>query len=411
MQFTATSIKALVLPPGVTEKTYFDPTTPAFGVRVRNSGAKVWVVQYRAGRTQRRFVLGTVGTVELGKARKQARDVLAKVRLGGDPQGEKLAARGQARETFGASLPAYLAVKRAKLKPRSMVEVDRFLTVYAKMLHRRPAAGIDRRAIALELGRIAGKHGPGASNRCRAALSGYFTWLAREGIVETNPVSNTNVAPEAGARDRVLSDSEIKAIWDATGGDDQYASIVRLLVLTGCRREEIGGLCWSEVDLDNAAIVLPPARTKNRQEHRVPLVPAALEILDKQPRRESAAGEPRDQIFGHGPRAYSGWSKSQGQLNMRLAEAGTPIENWWLHDIRRALSTTMHDRLGIQPHVVEACLGHISGHRAGVGGTYNKAAYDAQKRHALTAWADHVAAVVSGEAPVPNVAELAQYRK
>jgi integrase len=183
-----------------------------------------------------------------------------------------------------------------------------------------------------------------------------------------------------------------------------------LLVLTGLRRDEVGGLCWSEVDLENAVITLPPARTKNRKEHRVPLAPAALEILRQQPRR-LLNGESRDPIFGHGQRGYSGWSKSQSELNARLAEAGTPVENWRLHDIRRSLSTTMHEVLGIAPHVVEATLGHIGGHRAGISGVYNRAAYENQRRHALNAWADHVAALVSGETLAPNIAKLNQYRK
>ena len=398
------------MPAGMSDRTYFDPALPAFGVRIRHSGTKTYVVQYKTAAGQnRRLVLGAVGTLDLSKARKLARDALAKIRLNQDPVGEKLAARDQGRETFGALLSAYLAMKRSKLKPRSMVEVDRFLSVYAKSMHNRPVTGIDRRAVAIELARIASKHGPVASNRFRAALGAFFTWLAREGIVENNPVLNTNKAPESGARARVLSDAELGAIWRGVD-DDQYGAIVRLLILTGMRRDEVGSLRWSEVDLNNTVIVLSPERTKNRRPHSVPLTPAVLEILGKQPRRQSGR-EARDQIFGFGQRGYSGWAKSQSELNARLEEAGTPIENWWLHDFRRSMSTTMHERLGIQPHIVEAVLGHVSGHRSGVAGTYNRSAYDVQKRHALTAWADHIAALVSGEAPAPNVAELAQYRK
>jgi integrase len=413
MQLTEASIKALRLEPGVTEKTYFDDALPAFGVRIRRSGAKFYVIQYKAagGRKNRRLPLGKVGTISLAKVRNIAKDKLAEIRLGGDPVGDKLAERGRAAESFGAFLPEYLEVKRAELKPRSMVEIVRFLESYAKNLHSRPAASIDRRTIAIELTRIANKHGGGASNRFRVALNGYFDWLLRKGIVEANVVLNTNKSPEAGARDRVLTGRELKAIHTVTGTGDQFDSIVRVMVYTGLRRDEVGGLCWSEVNFDNAVITLPPARTKNSREHRVPMVPAVVEILSKQPRRQSTNGEPRDQIFGFGQRGYSGWSKSQRELNERLAEAGTPIANWWLHDIRRSMSTTMHEHLNIQPHIVEACLGHISGHLAGVAGRYNKSTYETQKRHALTAWADHIAAVISGEAPAPNVAELAQYRK
>jgi integrase len=410
MELTATSIKALELPAGVNEKTYFDSLLPAFGIRIRASGAKFYVVQYKHNGQNRRLSLGAVDTLSLAKARGLARDTLARVRIGQDPAGERLAERGRAAESFGALLPNYLKTKRAELKPRSMIEVDRFLTVYAKDLHARPVASIDRRAIAIELARIADKHGHGASNRFRAALSGFLGWLLREGVVETNPVLATNVRPEAGARDRVLTDGELAAIWNATGTGSQFDAIVRLLILLGCRRDEVGGLRWSEIDLEAGLIVLPSERTKNSREHRIPLAPATLEILKRQPRRQTD-GEPSDFVFGRGQRGYSGWSKSQRELNARLVEAGTPIENWRLHDFRRSLSTTLHERLHVAPHIVEAVLGHISGHRAGVSGTYNRSAYELQRRHALNAWADHIAALISGEAPAPNVAEFAQYRK
>src|SRR5437762_7206140 len=133
MVFTPTSIKALHMPAGISERTYFDPATPAFGIRIRRSGAKFYVIQYKTAAGQnRRLSLGTVETLTLAKARSLARDALAAVRLGKDPVGEKLTERSRAAESFGSLLPAYLAVKRAKLKPRSMVEICRFLEVYAK---------------------------------------------------------------------------------------------------------------------------------------------------------------------------------------------------------------------------------------------------------------------------------------
>ncbi len=405
MKLTAATIRALELPSGVQDKTFFDDDLAGFGVRVRAGGSRSYVVQYKVGSKNCRLPLGSVAALDPGKARSTAKDLLAAVRLGRDPAGEKLEQRQKADETFGAFLPKFLARQRARLKPRSMVEVDRFLTNYAKPLHGLPVTSIDRRLTAVHLTRIGDKHGPGAANRFRAALSTFFTWLGKEGLIEANPVLNTNKAPEAGERNRVLSDAEIKAIWKVAG-DDQYGAIIKLLVLTGCRRDEIGGLCWSEVDFDSAVIALPPARTKNGQEHRVSLAPIALEILRQQPRREQPDGQPRDLIFGRAQRGYSGWSKSQRELNERLVEAGTPIESWWLHDLRRSLSTTMHDRLGVMPHIVEAVLNHISGHRSGVAGTYNLANYDGQKAVALRKWSDHIEALVTGKRPTAVVKQF-----
>jgi integrase len=258
--------------------------------------------------------------------------------------------------------------------------------------------------IAARLTEIAEASGPYAANRVRASLGTYFTWLAREGLVEANVVANTNRAPENGARSRVLDGDELREIWQAAGSD-RYGSIVKLLLLTAARRDEIASLAWSEVDLDAALIVLPPARTKNRREQEIPLAPPALAILQAQPRRMSADGNPRDFVFGSvGQFGFAGWSKAKAELDARLfaarkAAGKAPILPWRLHDLRRTASTVMHDKLGIAPHYVEAVLGHVSGHKAGVAGTYNRARYQLEKRNALQAWADYVLAVVAAAPP------------
>ena len=165
-----------------------------------------------------------------------------------------------------------------------------------------------------ELAKIEKQSGPAARNRTRASLSAYFTWLAREGYAEANPVAFTNKAVENGARERVLSDDELRIIWRTLEPSDHYGTIIKLLLLTGARRDEIGGLCWSEVDIDDATITLPSARTKSRREHIIPLSKSALKILAAQPRRTTPDGTPRDHVFGIGPdRGYSGWSKSKAE--------------------------------------------------------------------------------------------------
>jgi integrase len=223
----------------------------------------------------------------------------------------------------------------------------------------------------------------------RTSLSAFFSWAAREGYVESNPVSYTNKAIENGSRERVLDEGELAAIWRATD-DSQYGAIVRLLMLSGARRDEVASLCWSEVDLDAATVTLPPARTKNRREHVIPLSDQARAILAAQPHRTQADG-PRDLIFGHGRRGYQDWSGSKADLDARITAArkGRALD-WTLHDFRRSLSTALHERFGVPPHVVEAVLGHVGGHKSGVGGVYNKAIYLDERRRALQRWADHV---------------------
>jgi len=393
VKLTATSIRSLALPEGIRDKTFFDDDLAGFGVRLRAGGSKTYVVQYKIGSKHRRLPLGAVDAIDLGKVRGTAKDLLAAVRLGRDPAGEKLEQRQKVSTTFNSLLPRFLARQRARLKPRSYAETDRHLAVHCKPLHGKAIESIDRRAIAIRLGEIAEANGPVAANRTRASLSAFFAWLLREGIIETNSVLNTNKSVENGARERLLSDDELAAIWRACG-DDQYSTIVKLLCLTGARRDEIGGLRWSEIDLDRALITLPPSRTKNRREHIIPLSPAVVPLLQAQERRLDADGTPRDLVFGFGARGWQDWSGSKADLDERIAEAqGAALADWRLHDFRRVMSTTMHERLGVMPHVVEACLAHISGHRGGVAGVYNQAAYLDLRRSALEKWADHVAAL------------------
>src|SRR5262245_36278732 len=124
MKLTTTSIRALELPASVRERTFFDDDLPGFGVRLRSGGSKGYVVQYKINGQNRRMSLGLVASLDLGKARSTAKDLLARVRLGGDPAGEKIEQRARAAETFGATLPAFLARQRQRLKLRSFLETD-----------------------------------------------------------------------------------------------------------------------------------------------------------------------------------------------------------------------------------------------------------------------------------------------
>ena len=114
------------------------------------------------------------------------------------------------------------------------------------------------------------RSGPVAANRVRAALSALWTWGLRTGLIEaeSNPVSFTVRNPEK-PRERVLNDDELKAIWNATNEDADYARIVRLCLLTGCRREEIGGLRWDEVHADRIVFGPRPHEGKRRSRDRV----------------------------------------------------------------------------------------------------------------------------------------------
>jgi integrase len=364
----------------------WDTTVQGFGAR-RQKGDASYLLRYRFHGRQRFYYIGRHGSPWTpDTARAEALRLLGQVASGIDPLAERHAKRDRpAPASFGAELQRYLAAKQAKLKPRSFEEVERHLRQHAKPLAKLPLAEIDRRAIAARLGEIESASGAVARNRVRSSLSAFFAWAVTEGLMEINPVTGTAKADEGSSRDRVLSDDELAEVWRCLG-DDQFGDIVRLLILTGQRREEIGGLGWSEIVAD--AIVLQPDRTKNRRQHVVPLAPMLKAIIDRQPRRKG-----RDLIFGYREGPFSGWSDCKAALDARLVAGrgrkAKPMPEWRLHDLRRTVATGMAE-LGVLPHIIEAVLNHVSGHRAGVAGIYNRATYTAECREALKRWADYV---------------------
>jgi integrase len=383
MKLTKATVAQLSLSAGQAERIAWDSDVAGLGVRLRAGGSRRWIFQYRLGRQQRRIVLGDVNALSAADARMQAAKLHAMVKLGQDPARQKAESMTRAAETFGFALPLYLKRQEARLRPRSLVEVTRHLRVHAAKLHRLPIAGIDRRILAALLVEVDQKSGPTSANCVRASLSAFFAWAMREGLVDANPAFGTNKAVENGARDRALADAELAQVWNGAG-DGEYGAIVRLLVLWGARRSEVGGLRWSEIDFDRAAITLPAERVKNGREFVIPLTAAARAIFEALPRE----GE---YIFGRGAAGFNGWAKCKAELDRKIQ-----IAPWVLHDLRRTMSTVMHDRLSIQPHIVEACLNHTSGHRHGVAGIYNRASYFNEKAAALTRWAGHVLSVAEG---------------
>jgi integrase len=369
MQGKITKTAVERLPPG--GEWLWDTIVQGFGARRQVNGV-FYSLRYRLNGKQRVLSIGRHGSPWTpDTARSEARRMLGGVAAGNDP-----AQRAKPTGTVGAEFDRYLAKRQPALKPRSYEEVERHLHQHAKPLHRHTLGAVDRRTIATLLGGIETASGPVARNRVRSSLSAFFAWAIREGLLEANPVAGTGKADEGGTRERVLTDDELGAIWRNLG-DDQFSDIVRLLILTGQRREEIGSLRWSEVHGD--VIRLPPSRTKNRRQHEVPLSSQARAIIDRQHRRKS-----RELVFGLGEGGFSGWSGAKAALDQCVA-----LPDWHLHDLRRSAATGMAE-LGILPHIIEAVLNHVSGHRAGVAGIYNRARYEGEMRDALDRWARHV---------------------
>jgi integrase len=363
--------------------TVWDTEVKGFGVRRQTDGA-FYVLRYRQKGKQRQISIGRHGspfTVEM--ARRKALSLLGGIVEGGDPLAERHAPTPT---TLGPMMETYLARREPKMKPRAYVEVVRHLRKHASSLHKLSIADVERGTIATLLNEVEVGSGPVARNQVRASLSAFWNWTIREGLAELNPVAGTGKAPTQ-SRDRVLSEDELRTIWHSLG-DDQFGDIVRLLMLTGQRRDEIGSLRWSEIAGDK--IILPPERTKNWRRHEVPLSPQAAAIIARQPRRPG-----RDLIFGYGAGGYSAYDKAKIVLDQRCG-----LPHFTLHDLRRTAATMMHDRLDVLPHIVEAILNHVSGHKAGVAGVYNRAKYLEPMRAALVRWASYVDGI-TGTCRVP----------
>jgi integrase len=349
----------------------WDQSLNGFGAR-RQRRNVFYLLRYRLNGRQRFITIGRHGSPWTpDTARNEARRLLGLVAGRSDPANERI----RPAETFGAEVNRYLDRKRASLKPRSVEQLEQHLIAHGKPLHRLRLAEIDRRTIALRLAEIEQRSGPVTRNRVRSSLSAFFNWAVREGLIEVNPVAGTGKADEGHCRDRVLSQGELGEVWRALG-QDQFSDIVRLLILTGQRRVEIGGLRWSEFGRD--LIVLTPARTKNKRLHELPLSRQARAILERQPRR-------RDLVFGVGAGGFTNWSDGKAALDERVKLKA----KWRLHDLRRTAATMMAE-LGVLPHIIEAILNHVSGHKSGVAGIYNRAKYQDEMRSALQRWADYV---------------------
>jgi integrase len=376
MKLTQSSIAKLTS--SKADEIFFDDDLPRFGVRLREGGSRKYVVQYRQGGIARRHTIGPVATLTLEEARQRARKVLVAVDDGRNPGAEKETARAASRLLFAAVADDFLGA--SKLKPKSLYEYKYYLKKIWKPLHKLPLGSISRQVVASHLRVIAKENGPAAANRTRSTLSSLFAWAIGEGLCDSNPIIGTNVQEEK-PRARVLTDAELAAIWKAAP-DEDYGRIIKLLMLTGQRRDEIGALRWSEIDADAKLIELPRTRTKNGIEHRIPLSAEAIAILKGCVRH-------RDLLFGNGPNGFAAWSRK------KLAFGKTcSVKDWTIHDLRRTAATRMAD-LGVQPHVIEAILNHISGHKAGVAGIYNRSTYATEKRAALDLWGNHIRVIVA----------------
>jgi integrase len=286
-----------------------------------------------------------------------------------------------------------LETRRALLRHRTYLEIERHLAKHWSPLHSFDVKAITRGDVLRELDRLAATSGPRAADSARVSLGAFFMWAIDhpKHYASGNPAAGIKPRSAATSRERVLSETELREIWRACLNDD-YGRIVRLLILTGQRKSEIGDLTWTEINRTQRQIELPGARTKNKRFHIVPLSDDAMALLP-QPRQG------REHVFGRAlNNGFSGWSKAKRELDGRIAAARKAagvkkaMPSWTIHDLRRTFVTHVLEKGLALPHVVEACVNHVSGHKAGVAGVYNRAAYADEKRLAMSGWGRWVAA-------------------
>jgi integrase len=432
-KLTQPAIERLKAPPSGRVE-YWDNQLPGFGLRISETGRKTWVVMYRVRGKLVRETLGTVAVIpNVGDARIRARESLLKAQAGVNPVEQRRVVEQAANrigeripEIFGTTVDLYLQ-RYAERNTRTSTykETRRVLEHDVRtQWEDRSVTEIYRRDVVELLDAIVDRGATVQANRTLAVLRRFFNWTLERQIIAASPMAGLKAPTSETARDRALTDGEIRLFWAGCSELGwPFGPMFKLLLLTAQRRDEAGGMEWAEIEpLDERVWKIPREKAKNDRAHEVHLSELAREIIQELPRmsrrRPDAAGlEPSPYVFTtNGERPVSGFSKAKRRLDehmMRLLRAeieeagrnpeGIEIEGWILHDLRRTAATGMA-RLNIAPHVVDRILNHVSGTIRGVAAVYNRHAYLEERKAALESWGRYVENLV--RAAPTNVVSL-----
>jgi integrase len=408
-----------VQPPARGRIEYFDASFGSLALRVTSGGHKSWSLFYRTGGRMRRFTLGTFPALKPANARREAQRILEKVAQGADPLAEKKAlryVRPPEEETFAAVVRDYLERYAKKntaastyAETRRVLEGDDF-----KAWQKRPLATLSRRDVNDVIDAIAIRADVQA-NRTLAKLRALFNWAADKDRIAASPVEGLKPPTKEQARDRALSDDEIRWFWTACEASGwPFGPLLQLLLLTAQRRDEVAGMEWGEVDFKKATWSVPRHRVKGKRAHEVSLSEATIAILLALPRVSD-----RFVFTTTGKTPISGYSRAKRRLDKEMEKARRarlnlppddvayrkvlgisvnkplPVEipPWTIHDLRRTAATGMAC-LNIPPHVVDKVLDHVSGKIRGVAAVYNRFEYLEERHAALEAWGCYVVNLV-----------------
>ena len=369
-----------------------DAYLPGLYLIMQPSGAKAWAVRYRHGRRPRKHTLGGYPAIDLKSARELGAKALRAVAEGRDPGQEK----AQARSTKVDSIESVTAqfIERhcnRSNRPRTAKETQRLLQLHVlprwrgKMVH-----DITRRDVLDVLDRVVDSGAPIAANRTLSATRKLFNWCVQRDIIAASPCAGVKPPTPERSRDRVLSDNELRLVWRAADKIAwPFGLLVKLLALTGQRRDEVAKMRWDELDLEAGLWTLPRERVKTDQPHKVPLSAASVNVLKSVPRIAGSYF-----VFTtNGTAPSSGYSKGKRKLDALLP---SDMPDWRLHDLRRTVASGMA-RLGIHLPVIEKVLNHASGSFAGIVAVYQRHSFAEEKRAALDAWGHHIEQLVGGK--------------
>jgi integrase len=368
-----------------------DALLPGLYLIVQPSGARSWAVRYRHNGQSRKHTLGPYPAIDLATARALGTKALRAVAEDRDPAGERQEQRANSVEEV---VTRFLATHgQRNYRPKTLREVERVLKLYVvSRWGKRPIASVTRAQVRDMLDKLVNDT-PILANRVHSITRKLFGWAMANEIIAASPLTGLKAPATEKSRDRILTDQELKAIWESAGQMGAYGALVRLLALTGQRRGEIAGLTWGEVDLAKRLITLPRERVKNDRAHEVPLSPQAAALIEALPRTER-------HVLSYGGGPIGGFGKFKERLDEQCG-----VADWTLHDLRRSAASGMA-KLGVSLPVIEKVLNHVSGSFAGVVGIYQRHDFAGEKRKALELWGAHVAAIVSDKPAKAKVVKL-----
>jgi integrase len=358
-----------------------DAIVPGLELRVSPSGARTWSVLYRHRTRRRRLTLGNADVVPLADARERAREALRTSTKGTDPGDQKKIDRNAA--TFALLVEDYLT-KHAKRKKRSWKGDERIANVeLLPHWQHRAVREITRRDIIDLVDAIAERGVPVLANRTVALISKLFSFALNQSWIDASPAMKIPRPATETRRDRVLDEHEVRRLWKALDDlDAPLAAFFKLRLLTAQRGQEVNTMRWQDVDLHAGWWTIPAEVTKNKLAHRVPLSPAAVDLITT---LQPADDDKRRPIFV--------LDRGRGKRQQSEAMATLGLENFRGHDLRRTAATLMTSG-GVPRLVVSKILNHAE---PSVTAIYDRASYDSEKRSALDWWAIRLKAILTNK--------------